>query len=128
MLIRELTVDGAPPSGVKLRAILAARFQSRGGVGRIYRLLNDECLQLAGCERLEPDVFARELALSRERAVRAEAREEAHQRRWAQEIDILRMRVAELEPLAKEARSSQQVILLLRQELRAAQDRLAAKD
>ena len=126
-LIRELTVDGVAPSGAVLRAALAERFGTRGGVARIYRLLADERQKMLGSAEVQSsDALTLELARAAERAARAEAREEAHQARWAREVDTLRLRVAELEPLATEARSSQEVIQALRRELHAAELRLAA--
>ena len=126
-LIRELTVDGVAPAGAALRAALADRFGTRGGVARIYRLLADERRKMSGGAQVQAsDALTLELARAAERAARAEAREEAHQVRWAREVDTLRQRVAELEPLATEARSSQEVIQALRRELRAAELRLAA--
>jgi hypothetical protein len=38
-LIRELTIDGHGPSGRAVRTALKQRYGSRGGVGRIYRVL-----------------------------------------------------------------------------------------
>jgi hypothetical protein len=42
----------------------------------------------------------------REKLVRAQEREYVHQTRWAEEVDQLRLKLAALEPLAKEARVS----------------------
>src|SRR5579862_6998850 len=92
--IRGLTVDSALPSGAAVRAALAARFDSRGGVARIYRLLSEERRRLQPV--LEPGsapALQTELLLLREKLARAEEREDAHQARWAEEVDRLRQQV-----------------------------------
>jgi hypothetical protein len=125
--IRELMEEGRLPSGAKLRAVLKARFGSPGGVSRVYRLLSNTRTRLAA-PRIAPaaEVLEGELRAVRERAERAEKREEAHQTRWAMEVDQLRMKVAMLEPLAHEARAAQEAALLLRRQLQAAEARVAA--
>ena len=127
--IRELMEEGRLPSGAKLRAVLKARFGSPGGVSRVYRLLSNTRTRIAPPPpRIAPPAEADEgeLRAVRERAERAEQREEAHQTRWAMEVDQLRMKVAVLEPLAHEARVAQEAALLLRRQLRAAEARVAA--
>lgn len=126
--IRELMEEGRLPSGAKLRAVLKARFGSPGGVSRVYRLLSNTRTRIAPPRIAPPPVEADEgeLRAVRERAERAEQREEAHQTRWAMEVDQLRMKVALLEPLAHEARLAQEAALLLRRQLQAAEARVAA--
>ena len=126
--IRELMEEGRLPSGAKLRAVLKARFGSPGGVSRVYRLLSNTRTRITPPRIAPPPVEADEgeLRAVRERAERAEQREEAHQTRWAMEVDQLRMKVALLEPLAHEARLAQEAALLLRRQLQAAEARVAA--
>jgi hypothetical protein len=129
-LISELTVHSRPPSGAALRAALMARFGGRGGVSRIYRLLKEQRessrpTEAAKVEELRGPEQASELERLRLRAERAEAREEAHQLRWASEVDQLRTRVALLEPLAQQARAAVRGQELLAAQLRAAHARIA---
>ena len=125
--IRELMEEGRLPSGAKLRAVLKARFGSPGGVSRVYRLLSNTRIRIAPPPvATAAEISGGELRAVRERAERAEQREEAHQTRWAMEVDQLRMKVAVLEPLAHEARVAQEAALLLRRQLQAAEARVAA--
>ena len=123
-VIRELMTGQVLPSGAAVRATLEARFGSRGGVARIYRLLADERLR----RTLPPepgtvDALQIEVRTLREKLARAEAREEAHQSRWAAEVDQLRLKVAELETLAHQARGARGEVELLRHQLQVAQAR-----
>jgi hypothetical protein len=125
-LIRELTAGKVLPSGALLRATMAARFGTRGGVARVYRLLALER------SRLNPpllsgttDLLEQELQAARDRAERAEQREDAHQSRWAEDLDRLRLKIAALEPLAQQARLAQDTHELLRHQLRAAEFQIA---
>jgi hypothetical protein len=59
----------------------------------------------------------------RKRAERSEMREQAHQSQWGMEIDRLRLRLQALEPLA--ARANHDPTVLLRQQLRVAEQRAA---
>jgi hypothetical protein len=129
-VIRELTAGRDLPSGATLRALLHARFGSRGGVARIYRLLAEEQVRMAppatpvipgGIESLTQELHA-----TRERAVRAELREEAHQTRWAEEVDALRLKLQLLEPLAERAGVIQSANDRLRQQLQSAEQRVTA--
>ena len=125
-LIRELTVESALPAGAAVRRALESRFGSRGGVARIYRLLAEEGRQLTS----QPapgsvEALQRELQAMRDRAERAEQREEAHQSRWAEEVDRLRRQVAALEPLAQQADIARSSNELLRRQLQAAELRAA---
>jgi hypothetical protein len=125
-VIRELTVDKTLPPGAAVRRALESRFGSRGGVDRIYRLLAEEGVRLT--PPLEPgsvEALQRELQAMRHRADRAEHREEAHQTRWAEEIDRLRRQVAALEPVAQQARIARDTNELLRHQLQAAELRAA---
>ena len=125
-LIDELAVGERLPSGALLRAVLKNRFGSPGGVARIYRLLSQAHLKKSVVRTVLPaEAFERELQVMRERAERAEQREEAHQTRWALEVDQLRLKVASYEPLAQQARNALDSVGLLRRQLQAAEARIA---
>ena len=114
------------PSGASVRAALNSRFGSRGGVERIYRLLADERQRLTPIP--EPgslEALQREVQALRERAERAEYREEAHQSHWAEEVDRLRMQTQGLGSLGHSGRMDGEGIDLLRHQLRAAEQRSA---
>jgi hypothetical protein len=123
-VLRQLTVGERLPSGAAVRAELKRQFGSPGGVTRIYRLLAEERVRLEPPRpRDESEVLRRELALMTERATRAEFREEAHQRRWAEEVDRLRRQVDAFEPLRKQAEIAVESCKLLRHQLQAAEMR-----
>jgi hypothetical protein len=126
-LIRELMVGSTLPSGAVIRAALSERFGSRGGVARIYRLLADEQVRLApSAAPGSIEALQRELQLTRDKLARAEAREDAHQLRWAQEVDQLRCQLALLDPQAQRSQFSRDADPLLRHRLQAAELRAAA--
>lgn len=126
VVIAELTVGRTLPSGVAVRAALAARFGSRGGVARIYRLLSRERVRLEPApEPGSVGALEAELRAVREKLARAEQREDAHQARWAEEVDRLRQQIANLEPLARQALAARDSVELLRHQLQAAQLRAA---
>ena len=126
-MIRKLTVGNTLPSGATIRKALNERFKSRGGVARIYRLLADERSRLTpppapgSIEDLQHEV--QEL---RAKLARAQEREDAHQMRWAAEVDQLRMQLAALEPLGQQRRAAGESDELLRRQLQAAERRAAA--
>ena len=124
-LISELAVGERLPSGALLRAVLKQRFGSPGGVTRIYRLLSNARSKRSVVRKVEPaDVLERELQGMRERAERAEQREETHQSRWAAEVDQLRLQVEAFKPLAQQARQALETVGLLRRQLQAAEVRI----
>ena len=125
-VIRGLTVGLILPSGAAVRAALAARFGSRGGVTRIYRILAEER------ERLSPppepgsvEALQHEVQRLRETLVRTQAREDAHQTYWAQEVDRLRQKIATQDPQALQPRITREGYELLRQQLQASELRAA---
>jgi hypothetical protein len=125
-LISELAVAERLPSGALLRAVLKQRFGSPGGVTRIYRLLSNARSNYSVVRKVDAaDVLQRELQAMRERAERAEQREETHQSRWAVEVDQLRLEVAAFKPLAQQARQALETVGLLRRQLQAAESRIA---
>jgi hypothetical protein len=126
-LIGELTIGNTLPSGAALRAALDERFGSRGGVARIYRLLADERVRLTPPPQPGSiEALQREVEMLREKLARSEEREYAHQNRWAEEVDQLRLKLAALEPLAQQARVARDSDQLLRHRLNAAEARAAA--
>lgn len=125
--VRELTVDKRLPSGAAVRAALQRQYGARGGVLRIYRLLAAERVRHVPVPQPgELESLRRDLEEMTQRATRAEYREEAHQTRWAEELDGLRQKVQALEPLAEHARAALETCALLRHQLRAAELRAAA--
>ena len=125
-VIRELAVGEQLPSGALLRAVLKQRFGSPGGVSRIYRLLSKADVKQSVVRTIDAgEVLERELQVMRERAERAEKREEAHQSRWAVEVDQLRLKVKAFEPLAQQAQKALESDGLLRRQLQAAEARIA---
>jgi hypothetical protein len=125
-LIRELAADKALPSGASLRATMFTRFGTRGGVARVYRLLEFERSQSnPPVPTGSTELLEQELRSAQSRAERAEQREEVHQSRWAEDLDRLRRKIAALEPLAHQARAAQDTNELLRHQLRAAEFRIS---
>lgn len=99
-LIDELRGRHPVLTGTLLRTELERRHGTRGGVSRIYRLLNKATPPRpapsppsAANGTVDPHS---ELAAALERARLAEHREEAHQARWAAEIHQLREQVRTL--------------------------------
>jgi predicted RNase H-like nuclease (RuvC/YqgF family) len=125
-LINELAVGDRLPSGALLRAVLKQRFGSPGGVTRVYRLLSNARPKYSAVRKVEAaDVLERELQVMRERAERAEQREEAHQSRWAVEVDQLRLEVKAFKNQEQQARQALDSVGLLRRQLQAAEARIA---
>lgn len=98
---RELLATRARVSGRGLCAELRARFGAVGKTERVFAIWREEVARAAvpvEVAELKRRVAAAE-ALAAEhlaRAERAELREEAHQEKWAAEVDRLRMEVARL--------------------------------
>jgi hypothetical protein len=125
-VINELAAGEKLPSGALLRAVLKQRYGSPGGVTRIYRLLSDARSRLTPArEPGSTELLERELQVMRNRAERAEQREETHQSRWAVEVDQLRLKVATYEPLVQQARTALESVRLLQRQLQAAEARIA---
>jgi hypothetical protein len=126
-LIGELTVGNHLPSGVTLRTALKKQFGSRGGVARVYRLLAQarDAIKPPTRPPAEAARLEHELNALRKAATLAQHREEAHQTRWALEVDRLRQRLADLEPLALHAKAAIDNAELLRRQLHAAHMRIS---
>jgi hypothetical protein len=127
-LIRELSKGDRLPSGAKLRTVLQERFGSRGGVSRVYRLLSaaraappttHSRSTASPVGKVEHEIRSLQEALSL-----ADHREQAHQSRWAMEVDRLRQQVAALEPLALKGKVALDAADLLRHQLHAAHVRI----
>lgn len=121
-VIQELTVEGKLPSGATVRAELAQRYKSRGGVARIYRLLAAEASELG---RSSPASVAgrlleQEVRNLREQLQRSREREEAHQAHWSKQVRDLWQRVEVLEPKVNQALANGAVGEEVRQEVREA--------
>jgi len=129
LVIRDLTVEDQLPSGAQLRAVLRARFGSRGGVSRIYRLLGNErsAKKPVVAVQAQGDVgkLEREVESLRKALQLAEHREQAHQSRWAMEVDRLRQQVTSLESQASRTKAAMDTAELLRHQLHAAHVRIA---
>ena len=119
-VIAELRGQGARVSGARLRRELAVRFGARGGVTRIYRLL----AEAPAIAPEEVTALRAEVERMRERAETAEAREDAHQLKWAREVDRLRQQVKQLEAAESEARRWQEAYQRHAIELKALEARL----
>jgi len=129
---RELLKQNTRITGRQLRRELKDRFDASGKTERVFKIWREE---LAAKEEegrapsLPPDTaeFLRRLQEAetaamdnRLRAERAELREQAHQDRWAAEVDQLRQAVKNQPKYAAEIRSLQEQVLRLTVELHAA--------
>lgn len=128
--VRELGARGKRVTGVAVRNLLAERYGARGGVGRIYRLLEqvrNEERQRAEQRAAEPLASASDesRAAAIARADLAEHRERVHQERWARETDALRARLAAAEHAARDADATARRVGELAQALASAQARIA---
>jgi hypothetical protein len=96
-LIRELAVGAKLPSGATVRAALARRYQSRGGVARIYRLLAAERGPLqepeSGWGRVNAEVLRQENQTLRQHLQEARELETRHQDHWGREVARLREQI-----------------------------------
>jgi TolA-binding protein len=124
-VIRELTINGRPPSGAALRDALARRYGSRGGVARIYSLLGSAAkpAQVSPSASIATRLLEHENGNLREQLKHAREREEAHQQYWAREIGQLRQQIQALESAIAQATAAGQVSENLRQRLRDAEVR-----
>jgi hypothetical protein len=131
-LIHELSVGGKLPSGAALRAALAQRYRSRGGVSRIYWLLGEERKASGSVVSSATDVTQRLLEQEnrnlREQLMQLRQREDAHQVYWNREVAQLRERVQALATLLQQAVAAGEVPDALRQEVHGADVRAGQLD
>ena len=92
----------------------------RGGVARIYRLLAEERARQGVPLPGSTEALQQELQDLRAKLSQSESREDAHQTRWAEEVDRLRLKVAQLEPLARQYRVTHESHEYLRHQLQVA--------
>lgn len=139
---RELLSQDPATSGRAVRAELKRRFQSTGKTDRVFavwRALRDETtlgsegdvrvIAALRCRIAELEAQRREGALAREtaeqRALLSEAREIAHQDRWAHEIHTLRAEVRRLAGEGERRTELESRVLDLTRELTQLRNRLA---
>jgi hypothetical protein len=126
---RELMAAGRV-SGRALRRALRERYGSAGKTDRVFRVWREETERKSEAARpqLPTDVaeLQRRLIVAEEaanenlaRAERAELREQAHQDRWAMEVDRLRQEVQAQPRYAAEIRALQERVHRLTVELHA---------
>lgn len=129
-IVRELRASGGRLTGVAVRDRLAERHGVRGGVSRVYRVIEkmraeerEREARRAGTPRAAGTDESREAAI--ERANLAEHRERVHQERWARETDALRARLATAELAARDADGAARRVSELARALASAQARIA---
>jgi|SRR5450432_867563 Plasmid replication region DNA-binding N-term len=132
---RELNAKHGSVSGRSLREELRRRFGAVGKTERVFQIWREESPSVAavGLPRLPADVAeltrrleAAEAAAAENlaRAERAEYREQAHQDKWAMEVDRLRQAARGQPDQAATIRALQEQVFKLSQELAAACGRL----
>ncbi len=133
---RELLNGEARVSGRAVRRALRDRFGAVGKTARVFQIWQQEVQALAAepastgatdRAQLQMKLFAAEAAAAeaQARAERAEFREQAHQDKWAMEIDGLREQLRAQPKYAAQIRALQEQVLRLTVELQAAR-KLAA--
>jgi hypothetical protein len=129
-LVQELTIDGKPPSGAAVRAALASRYGSRGGVTRIYRLLAQQSPREVATPMSA--VTSRLLEVEnqnlREQLQHLRQREDAHQVHWRRVVGELWQRLRTLESLVSQAAAAGEITEALRQDVQAAEIRAGQID
>jgi len=137
---RQLLANQPRVTGRQLRRVLKDHYESVGNTERIFKIWREESAAHAEQGRAVPvpvdiqQLLARLAAAEataeeqRRRAERAELREEAHQDRWALEIDTLRQQIRNQPNYAAEIRSLQDQVLRLTVQLHAARRRLAEEN
>ncbi len=133
---RELLNGEARVSGRAVRRALRDQFGAVGKTDRVFQIWRQE-VQALGAEpasegatdsgQLQQKLLAAEVvaAEAQARAERAEFREQAHQDKWAMEIDGLREQLRAQPKYAAQIRALQEQVLKLTVELQAAR-KLAA--
>jgi Plasmid replication region DNA-binding N-term len=130
---RELLASGARLTGRGLRRELRNRYGAVGQTARVFQIWREESAASqapqvpADVAQMAERMHAAEAAAAAAsaRAERAELREEAHQTRWAMEIDGLRQQLRAQPQYAAEIRRLQDQVMRLTVELHAARRQLA---
>ena len=130
---RELLASGARLTGRGLRRALRDRYGAVGQTARVFQIWREESAASqapavpADVAQMAERLHAAETAAATAsaRAERAELREEAHQTRWAMEIDGLRQQLRAQPQYAAEIRRLQDQVMRLTVELHAARRLLA---
>jgi hypothetical protein len=130
---RELMASGARLTGRGLRRELRERYGAVGQTARVFQIWREESAASqapavpADVAQMAERLHAAETAAgeNKARAERAELREEAHQTRWAMEIDGLRQQLRAQPQYAAEIRRLQDQVMRLTVELHAARRLLA---
>jgi hypothetical protein len=130
---RELLASGARLTGRGLRRELRDRFGAVGKTARVFQIWREESAAIQAPEvpadvaQMSEKLRGAETAAAAAsaRAERAELREEAHQTRWAMEIDGLRQQLRAQPQYAAEIRRLQDQVMRLTVELHAARRQLS---
>jgi hypothetical protein len=136
---RDLLATGGRVTGRALRRTLRERFGAAGKTERVFQIWREETAANAEAARPQLPTDITELqrrlqaaeqaaAETQARAERAELREQAHQDRWALEIDRLRQEARAQPKYAAEVRTLQEQVLRLTVELHAARQLLASRE
>lgn len=137
---RELLARSPHVTGRELRRVLKHQYQAVGKTERVFRIWREEQTARAEAGRALPMTLDQRQLLerltaaetaaeqNRLRAERAELREQAHQDRWAAEVDELRQVVKAQPKYAAELRALQERVLRLTVELHAARRLLAERN
>jgi DNA repair exonuclease SbcCD ATPase subunit len=105
-------------TGIAVRTELRRLFGTPGGVDRIYKLINyPPSTEIVGKSGDEVVSLREQLALAVQRAELAEHREQAHQEKWAMEIDQLRQQLRAAQIDSRKLSEAQNQVLELRREL-----------
>lgn len=136
---RDLLAGGGRVSGRALRRTLRERYGAAGKTDRVFQIWREETAAQAEPAQLPLPADVAELqrrlqaaeqsaADTLARAERAELREQAHQDRWAMEIDRLRQQLQTQPKYAAEIRALQDQVMRLTVELHAARLLLADRE
>jgi hypothetical protein len=130
-ICRELLATRAEVSGRSLREELRRRFGAVGKTARVFAIWREE-VAVAAVPVDSADLRARleaaelQAAENLARAERAEFREQAHQDKWAMEVDRLRQAARGQPDQAATIRALQEQVFKLSQELAAARGRASS--
>lgn len=120
-VIKALRNRGQKITGLAVRTELRRAFGMPGGVDRIYRLISQD--RATGHADQQNNLVAeiallkQQLAEALQRAELAEYREQAHQEKWAMEIDLLRQQLRSSQIDTRKLSEAQNQVLELRREL-----------